>query len=369
MTTAMSPANRQALLQALREDQDFREEARVLLLGQEVLNLPKQVAALNERLDEFIAAQKAANAEQREFNAAQREFNRVVESRLSNLENQVGGLTERVDELTVQVGGLTTQMGNLTTRVDDLTTQMGNLTTRVDDLTTQMGNLTTRVDELTTQMGSLTTRVDDLTTQMGNLTTRVDDLTTQMGNLTARVDDLTTQVSGLAEQVGGLTTQMGSLTTRVDGLTNRVGELQGPALEFRVQNIIQSLIFRRLKFSHAQVIKSQSVPATPAFYDFLWDAVARDRITEEAIGQLLAADLLLRARLPDSTEQVHVAVEVSRTIADDDIVRARERADLLAAAAGTAGQAVVIGVIIPEPQRRLGERLGVAVFQEEPPAG
>lgn len=299
MTTAMSPANRQALLQALREDQDFREEARALLLGQELLNLPKQVAALNERLDEFIAAQKAANAEQREFNAAQREFNRVVESRLSNLENQVGGLTERVDGLTVQVGGLTTQMGNLT----------------------------------------------------------------------ARVDDLTTQVSGLAEQVGGLTTQMGILTTRVDGLTNRVGELQGPALEFRVQNIIQSLIFRRLKFSHAQVIKSLSVPATQVFYDFLWDAVARDRITEEAIGQLLAADLLLRARLPDSTEQVHVAVEVSRTIADDDIVRARERADLLAAAAGTAGQAVVIGVIIPEPQRRLAERLGVAVFQEEPPAG
>ena len=284
MTTAMSPANRQALLQALREDQDFREEARSLLLGQEVLNLPKQVAALNERLDEFIAAQKAANAEQREFNAAQREFNRVVESRLSNLENQVGGLTERVDGLTTQVGGLTTQVGSLT------------------------------------------------------------------------------------EQVGSLTTQMGSLTTRVDGLTNRVGELQGPALEFRVQNIIQSLIFRRLKFSHAQVIKSLSVPATQVFYDFLWDAVAQNCITEEAIGQLLAADLLLRARLPDSTEQVHIAVEVSRTIADDDIVRARERADLLAAAAGTAGQAVVIGVIIPEPQRRLAERLGVAVFQEEPPA-
>lgn len=305
MTTAMSPANRQALLQALREDQDFREEARALLLSQEVLKLPEQVAALNERLDEFIAAQKAANAEQREFNAAQREFNRVVESRLSNLENQVGGLTERVDGLTIQVGSLTEQVGGLTT---------------------------------------------------------------QMGSLTERVDGLTTQVGGLTEQVGGLTTQVGSLTNRVDGLTNRVGELQGPALEFRVQNIIQSLIFRRLKFSHAQVIKSLIVPATQAFYDFLWDAVARDRITEEAIGQLLAADLLLRARLPDSTEQVHIAVEVSRTIADDDIVRARERADLLAAAAGTAGQAVVIGVIIPEPQRRLAERLGVAVFQEEPPA-
>ncbi len=311
MTTAMSPANRQALLQALREDQDFREEARALLLCQEVLNLPKQVAALNERLDEFIAAQKAANAEQREFNAAQREFNRVVESRLSNLEIQVGGLTERVDGLTTQVGGLTEQVGGLTEQVD-----------------------------------GLNTRVDDLTEQVGGLTT---------------------QVGGLNERVDGLTTQVGGLNERVDGLTNRVGTLLGSDLENQVQGSIHSLIFRHLAFTSTHVLKSRSVHPAQFFHNFLMDAIDQNRINHEDVGQLLAADLLLRARLPDSTEQVHIAVEVSRTIADDDIVRARERADLLAAAAGTAGQAVVIGVIIPEPQRRLAERLGVAVFQEEPP--
>ena len=244
MTTAMSPANRQALLQALREDQDFREEARALLLGQELLKLPEQVAAL-----------------------------------------------------TAQVGSLADQISSLADKVAALTTQVGNLT----------------------------------------------------------------------DQVGSLTTKVDSLTTRVDGLTTQVGDLQGTALEFQVQGSIHSLVFRHLEFSHAQVLKSQSVQATQSFYDFLWDAVARNCITKEDIGQLLAADLLLRARLPDSTEQVHIAVEVSRTVADDDIVRARERTDLLAAAAGTAGQGVVIGIIIPEPQRRLAERMGVAIFQEEEP--
>lgn len=274
MTTVMSPANRQAFLQALREDQDFREEARALLLTPEVLKLPEQVAALTERLDQFIAAQEAANAAQQEFNAAQREFNaaqqefnRMVESRLSSLETQVGNLTE-------QVGGLNTQVGNLT------------------------------------------------------------------------------------EQVGGLNTQVGNLTTQV-------GDLQGTALEFRVQNSIHSLIFRRLGFTHTQVLRSQSIPPEQSFHDFMWDAVAQNRIVRDDIGRLLAADLLLRARLPDSTEQVHVAVEVSRTVDDIDITRARERADLLAAAAGTAGRAVVIGTIIPEPQRQLADAMGVAVFHEE----
>ncbi len=280
MTTTMSPANRQAFLQALREDQGFREEARALLLTQELLKLPEKLAALTERVDQFIMAQEAINAEQREFNAeqrkfnaeqrefnaAQREFNRTVEIRLSRLEDQVGALT----------------------------------------------------------------------TQVANLTTQVSNLTTQVGNLTGRIDNLTTQV----------------------------GDLQGNALEARVERRIHSLIYRRLEFRGAQILMSRSNPPNQSFHNFLQDAVDQNRITTTDVGQLLSADLLLRARLPDSTEQVHVAVEVSRTVGNDDITRARERADLLAAAAGTQGRAVVIGTIIPEPQRERAAALGVALFQE-----
>lgn len=273
MTTAMSPANRQAFLQAIREDQGFREEARALLLTPELLTLPEQVAALTDRVaaltdqmaaltarvDRFIAAQEAINAAQQEFNAAQQEFNQAVEIRLSRLEGQVA-----------------------------------------------------------------------------NLTTQVANLTAQVSKLTERVDDLTTQV----------------------------GHLQGSDLEFRVQGRIHSLIHRHLKFRGAQVLKSQSVHPNQSFYNFLYDAVDRNRITDDDIVQILATDLVLRARLPDSTEQVYVAVEVSRTVGNDDITRARERADLLAAAAGAQGRAVVIGTFIPEPQRKLADTLGVALFQE-----
>lgn len=246
MTTAMSPANRQAFLQAIREDQGFREEARALLLTPELLNLPEQMAALTERVaaltervtaltervDRFIMAQEV-------INAAQQEINRTVEIRLSGLEDQVANLI------------------------------------------------------------------------------------------------------------------------------TQVGKLQGSDLEYRVQGRIHSLIHRHLKFRGAQVLKSQSVHPSQSFYNFLYDAVDRNRIADDDIVQILATDLVLRARLPDSTEQVYVAVEVSRTVGNDDITRAREGADLLAAAAGAQGRAVVIGTFIPEPQRKLAETLGVALFQED----
>ena len=137
-------------------------------------------------------------------------------------------------------------------------------------------------------------------------------------------------------------------------------------LECRVQSRIYSLLYWNLGLPAHQtrVIMSLRVQPDEALWDMLLAAADGGVIPKDGVGEVLAASFLLRARLPDSTEQVHVAVEVSRTVGNDDITRARERADLLAAAAGTQGRAVVIGTIIPEPQRERAAALGVALFQE-----
>lgn len=153
----------------------------------------------------------------------------------------------------------------------------------------------------------------------------------------------------------------------VFGNSTLYGKYQDYLVVRQVHGIIHSLCYQHLDLTHPHILRSMFVQPDDDLWDLMVGAADRGDIPRNGIGDLLEADLLLRARLPDSTEQVHVAVEVSRTVADDDIVRARERADLLAAAAGTAGQGVVIGVIIPEPQRRLAERMGVAIFQEEEP--
>ena len=70
MTTAFSPADRQAFIRALHDDPVFREEARALLLTQEVLELPEKLAQLTDRVDRFIAAQENFNTEQRQFNSS-----------------------------------------------------------------------------------------------------------------------------------------------------------------------------------------------------------------------------------------------------------------------------------------------------------
>ncbi len=68
MSTAMSAAERARFLQALREDPDFRDEVRGLLLGDELLQLPERFAHFAAYVNDFIEEQKKFNEEQRAIN-------------------------------------------------------------------------------------------------------------------------------------------------------------------------------------------------------------------------------------------------------------------------------------------------------------
>lgn len=121
MTTTLSPELRQALLQALREDQEFREEAQALLLTQQLLQLPEQVARLTDQMAAFTAEQKQFNYEQRQVNAQ-------VNRRLEWLENAAAELRSDLNQVKGDVSQLVgsdverkvqSNIGNILRRYDN----------------------------------------------------------------------------------------------------------------------------------------------------------------------------------------------------------------------------------------------------------
>ena len=88
------------LLRLLREDAHFYEQARRLILTDELINLPERFAAFAARVDDFIAKQERFNervddfiAEQRSINQEQQTANQRVERILADLR---GSLTVRI---------------------------------------------------------------------------------------------------------------------------------------------------------------------------------------------------------------------------------------------------------------------------------
>ena len=68
-------SNQDDLLRALRENPEWREAVRALILGDELLNLPAALQRLSDTVDRFVARQEQFNDEMRQFRSDQVQFN------------------------------------------------------------------------------------------------------------------------------------------------------------------------------------------------------------------------------------------------------------------------------------------------------
>lgn len=214
------------------------------------------------------------------------------------------------------------------------------------------GLLATRVDALTEQMVALTACVD-------TLTTRVNDLTEQMVALAARVNALTEQMVVLTARVDALTEQVSDLKGQVNRLTGQVGNLEGAELERRVSVNIANFANFQLGLNQVQVMKSAVVHTHNELQTLLLSAVDQKLLTDNEASQIGFSDIVLLASRRDSAGSVYVVIEVSRSIADNDIVRAERRAQALARASGIEVIPVIIGARISEKQQTLAENRNV----------
>ena len=79
------------LLRLLREDAHFYDQARRLILTDELITLPERFAAFAARVDDFIAKQEL-------FNDEQRQFNQRVDSRFDRIERDLSHFKNRFSE-------------------------------------------------------------------------------------------------------------------------------------------------------------------------------------------------------------------------------------------------------------------------------
>ena len=301
MTTAV--ADIADLVKILREQPEWAETLRSVLLSKELLEMPEklaqltaQVAQLTARLEEFIAEQK--------------EINRRVAEQLAQLTAQVSRLTE------------------------------------------QVAQLTTRLEEFIAEQREINRVVAERLTR---LETDTAELKSDMAEVKADTAELKVGLRRLEGTVG-------SLQGTVSSLAGTVGRLQGAELERKIHANIAGMVCTPLGIRRPRVLKSILAATVPELFDLLDPALDDGRINRAQFDSLMQTDIILAAR-EGNAQPVYVAIEISRTVHDEDLDRARERADILAAASGVPALALVIGYIIPPPQRRKAAELSVHLME------
>ena len=201
-----------------------------------------------------------------------------------------------------------------------------------------------------------------------------------------RLTQLDERMNQLAEQMAELSRVVTETNRRLDefiAATNRNFELfnqrlerlesdmvevkakldrqDGATLEQRVHNSILNIAKDHLDLTHGRVLKSSVISMTQRLRDDVDDAEEQGLITYDAAADLHVVDLIIRGRRRSDLTYVHAAIEVSRTINDDDVTRARDRARTLSTVVGEEAMAVVVGETLNPPQQTLADREGVRV--------
>jgi predicted nuclease with TOPRIM domain len=264
------------LVRILEEHPQWRAELRRLVLSEELLRLPEELASFRAE--------------------SERRFARLEEA-LAALAERVDALTERVDQLAARVDELAQAQRRTEERLEALTA-------RVDSLTERLEALTARVDSLTERLEALTVRVDSLTERLEALTVRVDSLTERLEALTARVDALTQRVDKLAQVQERMLVDLGRLKGR------------DKEREFR----------EKAPAYFGRHVAGLRVLSPGELSQLLEPALESGLLSFDEYEQVLASDLVATGRLRSTGEEVYLVAEVSWGVGLGDLERALRRA-------------------------------------------
>jgi polyhydroxyalkanoate synthesis regulator phasin len=161
-------------------------------------------------------------------------------------------------------------------------------------------------------------KVDRIEERVDRIEKRVDKIEQRVDRIEERLDGIEERVSRIEEDVNKLKDDVGKLTDRVDKLEKDVAYLKGSDRERWYRDRAHA-IFGRV------ILKGRPFEEKAA--EILWEACKKGQISKEERDEVLSADLLWSGEREG--EFVVLVVEVSFTISQDDVERAKKRAEIL----------------------------------------
>ena len=181
---------------------------------------------------------------------------------------------------------------------------------------------------------------------------------TRMEARQTRMEARQTRMEGDIADLKAGQAEFKAVQSRMQG---QMGNLLGRDYELRMIESIHHIVRRALDMDSAKVLKGGSADAGE-LSNKVTDAERRGAITRDQGDLLFLTDAVMSGIRRSDRSPIHAVAEISVTIGEKDVERARERADILSKVMGEPAMGVVIGDGISEPDRRRAERSGVEVW-------
>ena len=186
-----------------------------------------------------------------------------------------------------------------------------------------------------------------------------DELRQGQARLQITVDGLQTTVDGLQTTVDRPRVQ-----TTVNGVRGDLGNLSGSFFQRRAASFAERVARRDFQLRQTILVHHADQIGDSVLRRMLNDAAedpSRD-FTEDDADLVERADAVIAGKAPDGTE-VYLLVEMSVTVAKDDVDRAKDGAEALQRAVGATTHALVIGETITDEAATLAKERAVTFVE------
>ena len=215
-------------------------------------------------------------------------------------------------------------------------------------------------------IGAIETRLDRLEAGQQRTETRLDRLEAGQQRIEDRQQRTETRLDRLEAgqqrlEAGQQRTEdrLDRLDTTVNRLDGAVGNLSGSDFEFKLSKSIRSILSQRLELRRPRIILSARHDMSDEFYAQLEDAVEENLISDAQSERIERTDIIIRAQRKSDRAWIWIAVEASVSIHRDDIDRARQSADALAAVFAEPAIPVAVGQRIAPPETQHAQAAAV----------
>ena len=232
------------------------------------------------------------------------------------------------------------RMNQLAERVDSLGERIDQLTARMDERFAEMDRRFAEIDrrfELIDQhFAEIDRRFELIDQRFAEIDRRFELIDQRFAEIDRRFELIDQRFAEIERRLEEIDRRFELIERRLDSLESKVGDLQG----WRLQDHYQ----KNGAVYFARLLKRSRILPKEVLADHL-----REVLDESEFKKAILIDVVVKGKLQTAqqTREVYLALEVSRTISPEDIVRAWERAQLISRA-GTPTIPVVAGEVIQE---------------------
>jgi DNA repair exonuclease SbcCD ATPase subunit len=361
----------QDLTRLLRERPEWLSEVQRIVLTDELLAMPRELAELRRDTDKrFAELAEALRQLTLRFEEAQRrnderfaelaEAQRRNDERLAELAEFQRRAEVRFAELTEAIKQLTARFEEAQRRNDERFAELAEFQRRAE---VRFAELTEAIKQLTARFEEAQRRNDERFAELAEFQRRAEvrfaELTEAIKQLTARFEEAQRRnderFAELAEAIRQLALRFDEYRQRTD---DQIADMRGKLLEIEYRNKAGAIFGGRLR--RPQVVDAGE----------LWELLKERQLDESEIQQVVAADLIIRGKLypPYSDRELWLVVEISSVIDRNDVARAARRAALLRKA-GLLSLPVAAGQRLTQGAADLSEQLRVVLAKNGGLAG